>query len=257
MRVTGQLLPTVVWRALDSGGKPLSGAQLFTYLSGTTTPTPTYTSSSLGTPRTNPVVADSGGLFPEIFLDPTVTYRFDLKDASGTLIETVDPYTSAAPTPASNSITAAMLQAGVAASNLGFTPLNKAGDTPSGEIILGYTLGAPPNANSVGFRGMPTVTKNAAYTFSFDDSGRLFRHTDASAYVWTIPPNSSIAYPVGTIIGFRNFGAGVITMTRGSGVTLTISGSGTSKDVAIAQYGAGAIIKEDTDAWYIAGTGLS
>lgn len=254
--MTGSLLPTVVWRAQDSNGLPLNGALLYTFLTGTTTPTPTYTTSSLGTPLANPVVADSSGLFPEIFLDPAVTYRFQLKTAGGSLVQDIDPF-SVAPVIAAGGISASMLAAGAAASNLGFTPVNKAGDSLSGELKIAYTLSGVPDAKSVGFRGMPINTQDGNYTFGNDDPGKLTRHTDGSAYAWTIAPDATTNYPIGTVLPFRNAGAGVITLTRGAAVTLTISGNGTSKDVGVAQYGAGALIKEAANTWYVAGTGLS
>ncbi len=67
--------------ALDENGDPLAGAQLYTYLSGTTTPAAVYSDAALTVPHSNPVIADSGGVFDAIFLDPDVTYRFKLDDA--------------------------------------------------------------------------------------------------------------------------------------------------------------------------------
>lgn len=256
--MTGSLLPAVIFRAADANGKPLPGALLYSYLTTTLSPAPTYTTSALSVPSSNPVVADSSGTFPEIFLDPAVTYRFQLKTAGGVLLAggDIDPFTVGQQL-ADASVTAAKLAAGAAASNLGYVAVNKAGDTMTGELIVGSALSVPPNVQSVGFRGMPPITRNAIYTFAAEDSGRLQRHTDGSAYAWTIPPNSSVPFPIGTIIPWRNFGSGVITLTRGAAVALTISGSGTSKDIAVAQYGFGSLVKEDTDVWLASGTGMS
>lgn len=69
------------YRAFDDNGNPLPGALLNFYLTGTTTPTDTYTDNALTTPHANPVVADAGGQFPAIYLDPTTTYRAILEDA--------------------------------------------------------------------------------------------------------------------------------------------------------------------------------
>ena len=77
--MSGNLLSAPVLRATDANGEPISGALLQFFLTTTTTPTPVYTSASLGTPLSNPVEADGGGLFPPIFLDPTVTYRAQLQ----------------------------------------------------------------------------------------------------------------------------------------------------------------------------------
>ena len=223
------------------------------YLTGTTTPAAVYTTSAISTPLSNPVVADSGGLLPPIYPDPTKTYRLILKDSGGSTIQDIDPVIAPI-TNASASITATMLASGAAVSNIGYTPANKAGDTITD---LRLAFGATQYANGAGYLGVPAVTKNAIYTFAMSDMGKRLRHTDSSAYAWTIPPNSSAPFDIGTVIGGRNYGSGIITLTRGSGVTLTLAGNGTSKDLAAAQYAYWAIEKEDTDVWVATGTGLS
>jgi hypothetical protein len=79
-------------RATDTDGNPLPGAKLYFYLTGTTTPTDVYTTNAMGTAHANPVVADSAGLFPSIYLNPAIDYRAVLKDASGaTTVYDTDP----------------------------------------------------------------------------------------------------------------------------------------------------------------------
>jgi hypothetical protein len=78
-------------RALDANGNPISGATWTFYLSGTTTLTPVYTSNALSTALSNPVVADSGGKFANIFLDNAISYRAVLKDSGGSTIKDIDP----------------------------------------------------------------------------------------------------------------------------------------------------------------------
>jgi hypothetical protein len=57
-------------------GFPLtSGLKAFFYQPGTTTKQYTYTTSSLSVANSNPVQADSNGLFPAVFLDPTLGYK--------------------------------------------------------------------------------------------------------------------------------------------------------------------------------------
>lgn len=87
------LFVSPVVRASDANIDPLSGAKWHFYLTGTTTATPSYTTSALSVEHAHPVVADSGGLFAPIYLDPTVTYRAILKSAAGTTIQDIDPYT--------------------------------------------------------------------------------------------------------------------------------------------------------------------
>jgi hypothetical protein len=66
-------------RAYDNNGKPLDGAKLFFYETGTSTLLDTYSDQALTTANTNPVIADSQGQFGDIFLANEL-YRVELKD---------------------------------------------------------------------------------------------------------------------------------------------------------------------------------
>src|ERR1700744_3125769 len=123
--MAGSLLPEIVWRAIDANGLAINGAKLYAYATGTTTPQNTYTTSALSTPNANPVVSDSGRLFPPIYLDAALTYRSILKGASDVTIEDIGPFTVAANIPGGG-VTGAMLAAGAAAANIGYTPANDA-----------------------------------------------------------------------------------------------------------------------------------
>ncbi|WP_148301852.1 hypothetical protein [Sneathiella glossodoripedis] len=76
-------------RALDSAGDPLSGAKLYFYQAGTSTPEDTYTDAALSVAHANPVVADSEGKFATIYLQ-SLNYKVVLKDSSDTTIWTQD-----------------------------------------------------------------------------------------------------------------------------------------------------------------------
>jgi hypothetical protein len=65
----------------------LAGAKLYFYVPGSTTPRNTYTDSALTIPHANPVVADSGGRFPAIYLNPAQEYKCELKTSAGELID--------------------------------------------------------------------------------------------------------------------------------------------------------------------------
>ena len=64
-------------------GQSLPSAQLYFYQTGTTTDQAVYTSADLSTAHAQPVVADSDGLFPAIYLNPDATadYRVRLLDS--------------------------------------------------------------------------------------------------------------------------------------------------------------------------------
>jgi hypothetical protein len=250
--MTGLFLPAPVLRAVDQNGAPLPGALLQFYLTGTTTPTNVYTDKTLGTPLSNPVVADAGGLFAPIFLDPTVSYRCQLLTSAASLIRDIDPV--AAPTSiAANSITSAMLQAGVAVANIGYTPLNKAGDTATNLLISATSL----SPTSAGYLGAPVNEQDANYTLVLADAGRMVRANNAGAMAYTIPAST---FPLGATLLIRNCtgSLGVLTITRGSGVVLVGAGGTTNKDWALAVGGIASIIREaSNDTWVVTGTGLS
>jgi hypothetical protein len=77
--------------SIDGNGVPRAGATLSFFQTGTSSPQNTYTDSTLATPNANPVVADSNGLFPPIYLAGNFDYKAILKDASGVTIATRDP----------------------------------------------------------------------------------------------------------------------------------------------------------------------
>lgn len=153
-------------------------------------------------------------------------------------------------------VTSVKLATGAAVANIGYTPVNRSGDVLSGDLRLNFTASAL-NVDSIGFRGIPIGTHDATYSFSIDDCGRLSRHTSGSAHAWTINPTATTAYPIGTTIAVRNVGAGVVTITRGAGVTLRKAGNATSADVALAQWGLATMVHEATDTWVITGTGIT
>ena len=80
-----QLPPTLVFKAFDNTGLPLSGGLLYSYIAGTTTPQATYPSSSEVTPDANPIVLNARGECA-LWIDPTLSYKFNLTDANGNQI---------------------------------------------------------------------------------------------------------------------------------------------------------------------------
>ena len=92
----------------------------------------------------------------------------------------------------------------------------------------------------------------ASYTLVLTDDGRLINMTVASANTLTIPPNSSVAFPIGTQILINQSGAGQTTITAGSGVTVNAT-PGLKLRV---QNSLATCIKIATDTW-VAGGDLS
>lgn len=86
----GSSLPTLKYRAMSSAGVPLSGAKLYFYETGTTTPLATYSDEALTSANANPVVADSYGWFGEIYLKTDQAYRVKLTTSAGVTQWTLD-----------------------------------------------------------------------------------------------------------------------------------------------------------------------
>jgi hypothetical protein len=76
---------------VTASGGIYSGSKAYFYRTGTSTPKDTYSDAALSVPNSNPVVADSGGLFGPIFLDTSdFEYRLTLKTSADVLIYTQD-----------------------------------------------------------------------------------------------------------------------------------------------------------------------
>ena len=88
------------------------------------------------------------------------------------------------------------------------------------------------------------------YTFVLADAGKMVTSANGSAQTITVPPNSSVAFAVGTQIILQGILAGVVTLVAGAGVTVN------SKDAALAidgQWAAVTLVKTATDVWSLIG----
>ncbi len=74
---------------VGSGIRPSSGAKLFFLETGTSTPADTFNCPDGSTANSNPVIADSKGVFPDIFLSGI--FKVILQDKNGTQIWEADP----------------------------------------------------------------------------------------------------------------------------------------------------------------------
>lgn len=80
-----------VW---DSNGNIVPGGKVFFYRTNSLTLAPVYADSELTTPLLQPVVANSAGKCPAIYLDSNIIYRCIVQDAAGVEMDDVDPITS-------------------------------------------------------------------------------------------------------------------------------------------------------------------
>lgn len=113
--------------------------------------------------------------------------------------------------------------------------------------------------NAVGFRTIPQNSQSTAYTCVLTDSGKHILHpsADTTARTFTIPANSSVAYPIGTAITFVNqASAGVVTISITTD-TMRLAGAGTTGSRTLAANGVATAIKLTATEWLVSGTGLT
>jgi hypothetical protein len=111
----------------------------------------------------------------------------------------------------------------------------------------------------VGFRTIPQNSQSGAYTLVLADSGKHIFHpsADTTARTFTIPANSSVAYPIGTALTFINQnGAGVVTIAITTD-TMRLSPAGTTGSRTLAANGSATCIKVTATEWLISGSGLT
>ena len=126
-----------------------------------------------------------------------------------------------------------------------------------GDASLGTVTPATLNASSVGYTGMPANSQSAAYTLVASDAGKHIIHpsSDDNARTFTIPANSSVAYPVGTVVTFVN---AINTLTIAITTdTMTLANSTTTGSRTLAANGIATAIKIGSTNWLIAGPGLT
>lgn len=109
------------------------------------------------------------------------------------------------------------------------------------------------------YNGLVSFTINSqtgtTYTTVLNDSYQvLITQSNASANAIKIPTNASVAHPIGTVITLLNIGAGTCTISAvTSGTTTILSAGATPAQPTLGQYRSCAIIKTNTDQWYVVG----
>ena len=92
------------------------------------------------------------------------------------------------------------------------------------------------------------------YTLTLNDQGKVLPFNTSSTGTITIPLNSSVAFPTGSVVNFIQTGTGPILMTGASGVTIQ---SENAKLKLKAQYAVAGVLKTDTDTWVAFGNLIS
>lgn len=218
--------PQVAWIL----GAIAPGALLNFYITGTTTRANTYSDIGLTVANANPVVADGYGVYPNIFLDPTVTYEVVQTDSLGANTKTYDPVSSnvAAITAGLGLGTAAFVNTGTSGATVPLlnTNLTFAGNNSHTgfETLAGgaaITPQATPLSADVGYMGWPQNAKSGAYAFLSTDFGKnIVFSVTATA---TIPLNlASASGQLGQLLRATWPSGFVGTLAGAAGVTIRL-----------------------------------
>jgi len=87
------------------------------------------------------------------------------------------------------------------------------------------------------------------YTLVLTDATKLVTLDNGSAIAVTVPTNASVAFPSGSQINLVQKGAGQVTVSGDSGVTVNATPGAKTR----AQWSAATLIKIDTDTWVLLG----
>jgi len=207
-------------------------------------------------------------------IDSTGDYS-ELVDAAYNTANAASSYANAAFAQANNSTDTWVRSAANSASsyaNSGFSQANTATTNAATADQRAVTSGAYANAafaaanssttvdgiDAVGFRNIPINSQNTAYTTVLADSGKVIFHpeTDANTRTFTIPANSTVAYPNGTAITFINMSASNVTITLAAD-TMYSSPDGSTGSKILMQYGSATALKMTPTSWLISGSGLA
>ena len=90
--------------------------------------------------------------------------------------------------------------------------------------------------------------RTANYTLALADRGDLVTMSSTAARTITIPTNTSVAFPVNTIIYVANINTGAVTIAGASGVTVNAQGT---LRVLQGQFSTALLMKTATNTWLL------
>jgi hypothetical protein len=125
-------------------------------------------------------------------------------------------------------------------------------DLTTAQTLTNKTLTTPTLTSPLINVGINAQT-GTTYTTVLADNGKLVTQSNASAITTTIPPNSSVAYPVGAQINVVQLDVGKVTFAQGAGVTIVSTGATASAPELRARYSTATAIQTATDNWLVVG----
>ena len=104
--------------------------------------------------------------------------------------------------------------------------------------------------NGGGSTLITTNRRTSSHTLALTDANKLVEMNVATANNLTVPPNASVAFPIGTPIDISQYGAGVTTIVAGAGVTIRSANNWYKIN---AQFAAASLLKIAENEWYLFG----
>lgn len=114
------------------------------------------------------------------------------------------------------------------------------------------------SAKEIGYKGVPVTNKASNYTLALTDAYTCIYHAsaDGSGDTYTIPANSSVAFPVGSFVMFANLSSNSVSIAITTD-TLTLEGTTSTGSRTLGQNGRATAFKITTTQWLISGTALT
>lgn len=97
---------------------------------------------------------------------------------------------------------------------------------------------------------LSTSQTGTSYTLALTDVSTVVERSNVSANTVTVPPNSSVAFPIGAVISVMQTNTGTTTIVAGSGVTINSDVS-----LILSRWSMVTLIKRGTDSWSVQGGG--
>ena len=121
---------------------------------------------------------------------------------------------------------------------------------PSGPIPVISIDDQTGTVYTAGKSSSPTINAQSTnYIAALGDANNVVEMTSGSANTFTVPPNSNVAFIVGTTLTVIQGGAGQVTLTPGAGVTIQTPSSLTTR----AQWSAVAVVQISANVWVAGG----
>lgn len=188
----------------------------------------------------------------------TLTTKGDLLATDGTVLNRLavgtNDYVLKADSSATNGVAWGQIAAAGIATDAVITAKIQDSAVTAAKIADNAVTQAKLADRAVGSAELDNLTLNAqtgtTYTLVLTDANKFITLSNASAITLTVPPNSSVAFETGDQVNLMQLGAGQVTITAGSGVTIRSAGS---KLKTNAQYAVATLVKIDTDTWVAVG----